>query len=48
MHIEVYKMTAESDALTITLEAIGDIIAVGQLGENIFYALYSNGKPLLI
>ena len=29
------------------LALIGDIVSAGQCGENIFYALYSNGKLLL-
>ncbi len=34
-------------AKPIGITVIGDIVAVGQCGENIFYALYSNGKLLL-
>lgn len=33
--------------LEIAVEDIGDIVAVGQCGENVFYAIYSNGKVLL-
>ena len=43
----VADLTARVAELEAEIEDIGDIVAVGQCGDNIFYALYSNGKLLL-
>lgn len=43
----VDELTTRVAALEAEVEDIGDIVAVGQCGENVFYALYSNGKLLL-
>ena len=43
----IAELTNKVEELVAEVEDIGDIVAVGQCGENIFYALYSNGKLLL-
>lgn len=43
----IAELTNKVEELEAEVEDIGDIVAVGQCGENIFYALYSNGKLLL-
>lgn len=43
----IAELTNKVEQLEAEVEDIGDIVAVGQCGENIFYALYSNGKLLL-
>ena len=43
----IAELTNKVEQLEAEVEDIGDIVSVGQCGENIFYALYSNGKLLL-
>ena len=43
----IEELTNKVDQLEAEVEDIGDIVAAGQCGENVFYALYSNGKVLL-
>jgi len=43
----IEELTNKVDQLEAEVEDIGDIIAAGQCGENVFYAMYSNGKVLL-
>lgn len=43
----IAELTNKVEQLEADVEDIGDIVSVGQCGENIFYALYSNGKLLL-
>ena len=43
----IAELTNKVEQLEAEVEDIGDIVAVGQCGDNIFYALYSNGKLLL-
>nr|DAG17465.1 MAG TPA: Receptor Binding Protein [Caudoviricetes sp.] len=43
----IAELSNKVEELETEVEDIGDIVAVGQCGENIFYALYSNGKLLL-
>lgn len=43
----IAELTNKVEELEAEVEDIGDIVAVGQCGDNIFYALYSNGKLLL-
>ncbi len=43
----IEELTNKVEALEAEVEDIGDIVAVGQCGENVFYALYSNGKLIL-
>ena len=43
----IAELTNKVEELEAEVEDIGDIVSVGQCGENIFYALYSNGKLLL-
>ena len=43
----IEELTNKVDQLEAEVEDIGDIVAAGQCGENVFYAMYSNGKVLL-
>ena len=43
----VADLTARVAELEAEIEDIGDIVAAGQCGDNVFYALYSNGKVLV-
>ena len=43
----IEELTNKVEELTAEVEDIGDIVAAGQCGENVFYAMYSNGKVLL-
>ena len=43
----IAELTNKVEELEAEVEDIGDIVAAGQCGENIFYALYSNGQLLL-
>ena len=43
----IAELTNKVEELEAEVEDIGDIVAVGQCGENVFYALYSNGKLIL-
>ena len=43
----IAELTNKVEELEAEVEDIGDIVAAGQCGENVFYAMYSNGKVLL-
>ena len=43
----IAELTNKVEELEAEVEDIGDIVSAGQCGENVFYALYSNGKVLL-
>ena len=43
----IEELTNKVEELEAEVEDIGDIVAAGQCGENVFYAMYSNGKVLL-
>ena len=43
----IAELTNKVEQLETEVEDIGDIVSVGQCGENIFYAIYSNGKLVL-
>ncbi|WP_303835084.1 leucine-rich repeat domain-containing protein [Ruminococcus flavefaciens] len=43
----IAELTNKVEQLEAEVEDIGDIVEAGQCGDNIFYALYSNGKLLL-
>ena len=43
----VAELTNKVEQLEAEVEDIGDIVSVGQCGENAYYALYSNGRLLL-
>lgn len=43
----IAELTNKVEELEAEVEDIGDIVSAGQCGENVFYAMYSNGKVLL-